>query len=192
MDPVQEHLDALPDLPRVHKVEAAMDEWSGKSKFHFVAPENIRKHMGDYKAFFSNEPWSYPVDVMWFAGSLGSLHAPRPNLKYMLSNVGRLDLLEDKPVEVYDWARLCNTFEVRHVDVVQLDCEGKDCAILRGLLRHYGDDWDLPRIIQFEANHLTPDAEVDATVKSLCDRGYEVRYRSELNIMVERHCKVIV
>ena len=52
MDPVQEHLDALPDLPRVHKVEAAMDEWSGQGKFYFVAPENIRKHMGDYETFF--------------------------------------------------------------------------------------------------------------------------------------------
>ena len=52
VDPIREHLDALPDLPHVQKVEAAMDEWSGQRQFYFVSPENIREHMGWYKAYF--------------------------------------------------------------------------------------------------------------------------------------------
>ena len=104
----------------------------------------------------------------------------------MLRGVDRLDLLENKAVPVYDWGRLCKKFNVRRADVVQLDCEGKDCAVLRSMLKHYDDDWNLPRVIAFEANHLTPSAEVDATVKSLCDRGYSVRYRTDQNAMVQR------
>ena len=123
---------------------------------------------------------------MWYAGSLGSLGHPHPNLEFMLREVDRLDLMENKAVPVYDWGRLCKSFNVRRADVVQLDCEGKDCAILRSMLRHYDDDWNLPRVIAFEANHLTPSAEVDATVKSLCDRGYSVKYRTDQNAMVQR------
>ena len=186
MDPVRENLDALPDLPHVEKVVGAMGEWSGQDQFHYVSPENIWKHKGEYRACFSNDPWSYHVDVMWYAGSLGSLGKPHPNLEFMLRAVGRLDLLEEKSVPVYDWGTLCTTFNVRTADVVQLDCEGCDCAILRSMLRHYDDDWNLPRVIAFEANHLTPSEEVDATVKSLCDRGYSVRFRGAMNIMVER------
>ena len=33
-------------------------------------------------------------DVMWYAGSLGSLGKPHPNLEFMLRAVGRRDLLE--------------------------------------------------------------------------------------------------
>ena len=186
MDPVRENLDALPDLPHVEKVVGAMGEWSGQDQFHYVSPENIWKHKGEYRACFSNDPWSYHVDVMWYAGSLGSLGKPHPNLEFMLRAVGRLDLLEEKSVPVYDWGTLCTTLNVRTADVVQLDCEGCDCAILRSMLRHYDDDWNLPRVIAFEANHLTPSEEVDATVKSLCDRGYSVRFRGAMNIMVER------
>ena len=186
VDPIREHLDALPDLPQVQKVEAAMDEWSGQNQFYFVSPQNIKKHMGKYKALFSNDPWAYRVDVMWYAGSLGSLGHPHPNLEFMLRGVDRLDLLENKAVPVYDWGRLCKSFNVRTADVVQLDCEGKDCAILRSMLRHYDDDWNLPRVIAFEANHLTPSAEKKATVKSLGDRGYSVRMWSDKNVMVER------
>ena len=122
---------------------------------------------------------------MWFAGSLGSLGHPHPNLEFMLRGVNRLDLLENKEVEVCDWERLCTEFNVRYVDVVQLDCEGKDCAILRSMLRHCVDDGNLPRIIAFEANHLTPPAEVDYTVKVLCDRGYRVRNRTDYDVLVE-------
>ena len=52
VDPIREHLDALPDLPQVQKVEAAMDEWSGQSEFYFVSQENIEKYMGVYTSFF--------------------------------------------------------------------------------------------------------------------------------------------
>jgi len=130
-------LDALPDLPQVQKVGAAMDEWSRQSQFYFVSPENIKKHRGEYKAYFSNDPCAYLVDVMCFAGSLRSLGRPGPNLEFMLRGVDQLDLLENKAVQVYDWGRLFKSFNVRIADLVQLDCEGKGCAILRSMLRHY-------------------------------------------------------
>ena len=76
---------------------------------------------------------------------------------------------------------------VRSVDVVQLDCEGKDCAIVRGLLRYCKKNAQvLPRIIQFEANHLTPEEEIETTLDDILAFGYHLRYRTLNNICVER------
>jgi len=187
VDPIFYHLQALPDLPHVEKVQAAMDEWSGENRFYAVSPESIMRHMGAYHTYFSTDSWAWEVDVMWYAGSLGSLGKPHPNLEFMLRNIGRSDLLESKLVDVYDWRGLCHKYNVRSVDVVQLDCEGRDCAILRGMLRHCEKNslW-LPRVIQFEANHLTPRAEVESTVQSLISSGFHVSHRTQNNIMVKR------
>ena len=104
VDPSRHHLEALPDLPLVQKVNVAMDEWLGQNDFYSVSPEDINQYMGKYHTFFGQEPWHWEVDVMWYAGSLGSLGKPHPNLEFMLSNIGRADLLKDEIVEVYDWA----------------------------------------------------------------------------------------
>jgi len=189
VDPISEHLQSLPNLPRVEKVEAAMDEWSGQDLFWYVSPKNIHAHKAVYWAYFSDDWWSWKVDVMHFAGSLGSLGKPHPNLDFMLRSVGRSDLLEKRHIEVLDWSSLCNRYHVRKVDVVQLDCEGKDCAIVRGMLKHCDKEpLALPRILQFEANHLTPEEEILDTLRSLAQRDFIVRYRTNSNILVERLC----
>ena len=187
IDPVREHLEVLPDLPRLHKVEAAMDEIYGEDRFFFVSKSDIEQHQGNYWHPFSDEAWSWPVDVFDFAGSLGSLGKPHPNLEYMLRNIGRLDLLQNRDVQVFDWGTLCDKYDVRSVDVIQLDCEGRDCAILRGMLRHCDSHPQaLPRVILFEANHLTPETEIEEIVQMLERRGLYVKYRTRNNILVER------
>ena len=123
----------------------------------------------------------------YYAGSLGSLGHAHPNLQYMLDGIGRADLLRATQVRVGDWGTLCETFGVGRVDVLQLDCEGRDCAILRGLMRYCrAHPWSFPRIIQFEANHLTPAFEVETTLANLARCGYRITYRSEFNVMVTR------
>ena len=188
VDPSLHHLEALPNLPHVQKVQGAMDECCGEQRFYFVSPENIKKHMGKYHAYFSKDPWSWKVDVMWYAGSLGSLGKPHPNLKFMLHNIGCSNLLENKVIDVYDWRWLCEKYNVGYVDIVQLDCEGKDCAILRGMLKHHRkSDWPLPRVIKFEANSLTGEEEIQRTLESLAAFGFKVRYRGFCNVLLERY-----
>ena len=88
---------------------------------------------------------------------------------------------------VVSWGRLCEKYNVSSVDVVQLDCEGMDAAIVRGLAKHcerHAAAW--PRVIQFEANHLTPNEEVIETVAMLKKNGYRVNYQSQSNILLER------
>ena len=124
---------------------------------------------------------------MWYAKSLATIGQPHPDLQAMLRHVNRLDLLVSRRVPVLSWGLLCEQYNVTSVDVVQLDCEGKDAAIVRGLAKHrkhHTAAW--PRVIQFEVNKLTPKLEVQAAVDLLHKNGYWVRYWSSCNILLER------
>ena len=46
VEAVREHLEALPQLPRVTKVVAAMDERGGEDVLFCVSGENARRHIG--------------------------------------------------------------------------------------------------------------------------------------------------
>ena len=189
-DPVRAHLRSLPNLPCVHKWQGALDEHRGTAPFYYVPPGAIRRYAGCYWYPFSAEPGDREVDVFYYAGSLGSLGHAHPNLAFMLEGIGRADLLRATQVRVGDWGTLCETFGVGRVDVLQLDCEGRDCAILRGMMRYCrARPWSFPRIIQFEANHLTPALEVESTLADLAHCGYRITYRSMFNVMVTRHHK---
>ena len=195
VEPVPEFLQALPVLPRVAKVEAAMGEVSGELILYFVSPETIERHMSQFRVHL---PWKNTetgeivdrneVDVMWYAKSLSCVGRPHPDLLWMLQQVGQEDLLEQQRVRVLSWGDLCFQHDVGSVDIVQVDCEGMDCAILRGMLKHCDENGPggLPRKIKFEANHLTDAFEVEATISALEERGYNVLSRTLTDIIVER------
>ena len=189
VEAVQEHLEALPSLPYVTKVAAAIDEFSGKDILYCVSGENAKLYLGEYSAPLPNnadEP--VEVDVMWYAMSMSSLGRPQPELERMLQSCGRLDLLERRSVSVLSWGSLCTQYKVASVDVLQLDCEGKDCAILRGMLSHCESQPAIfPRLIQFEANSLTDPEDLQTTLEALMTRGgYRVLERRERDILIER------
>ena len=188
VEAVGEHLEVLPSLPRVTKVHAAMDEYDSRQVLYCVSAKNVHEYMGKLIAHLPGaSPLDGKVDVMWYALSLSSICHPHPELEYMLRSVGRLDLLEQRDVDVLSWTELCRRHRVSTVDVVQIDCEGKDCAILRGLIAHcVQKPVAFPRIIQFEANHLTGPDEVRQTLDDLARHGYFIRRQTDQNIIVER------
>ena len=187
VEAVKELLDALPDLPRVTKVAAAMDEnGGGTTTLHFVPGKDIDANLCKHWAVYPGSD-GHEVDVFWYAKSLASIGQPHPHLKAMLRDVNRLDLLASRQVPVLSWGLLCEQYNVTSVDVVQLDCEGKDAAIVRGLAKYcekHPAAW--PRVIQFEANQLTPELEVRHAVGLLKQNGYMVRFWSSCNILLER------
>lgn len=182
VEAVGEHLAALPQLPRVAHVEAAMGEFCGEAILYHVSTENIAKHMGEFYATLHRE-----VDVMWYAKSMSSVGKPHPELEHLLRSIGRLDLLEQRVIKVLSWGGLCALHGVETLDLVQLDCEGMDCSVLRGLLRHCKEHpAAFPRRISFEANWLTEPQEVEETLAALLASGYRLESRSWENITVER------
>jgi len=190
VEPVGAHLAELPQLPRVIPVEAALGEFSGKAVLYYISPENIAKHLGQYYSSMDlhrSASARGSIDVMWYAKSMSSVGKPHPELETMLRNIDRMDLLEERLVQVYSWGDLCALYGVSSVDCVQLDCEGMDCAVIRGLLAHCrAHPRAHPREIWFEANDLTESAEVEETLQALAAHGYSVTSRDWQNITVER------
>lgn len=187
VEPVAELLERLPKLPRVQKVTAALDEYSSKETLHCVSLENIDRYMGQYKTEYPGSHRHNLVDVMWYAKSLATIGSPHPDLKLMLDAIGRPDLMEAREVPVFSWGDLCHWYGVGSVDVVQLDCEGRDCAIIRGIVSHCRwnpDAW--PRIIVFEANYLTPQDEIEETLDTLQRHGYKLQFYDARNASVIR------
>ena len=164
-----------------------MAEICGQSTLHYVSVEDVEHYMGVYHATLPGAADYGKVDVMWYAKSMSSIDRPSPDLVPMLRSVGRLDLLGRRKISVLNWAKLCEQYGVASVDVVQLDCEGKDCSILRGLLAHCKTHPSAyPRVVQFETNHLTEVSEVEKTLESLKSVGYTVRSWNDNNAVVER------
>eukprot|EP00928_Gymnodinium_smaydae_P017846 TRINITY_DN16810_c0_g1_i1.p1 TRINITY_DN16810_c0_g1~~TRINITY_DN16810_c0_g1_i1.p1 ORF type:complete len:452 (+),score=88.97 TRINITY_DN16810_c0_g1_i1:60-1415(+) len=187
VDAIFEYVMALPGLPRVALCNNAMAEASGEVVVHYVPPETIEKYLGVYEAPCDEDEPEHLVDVMWYAKSLSCVGRPHPELVAMLRHVGRLDLMEQRTVSALSWQDLCRLYGVASVDVVQLDCEGLDCAILRGLLAHCRDFPEcLPRVLQFESNHLSATEEIEAILAEFKARGYTIRSRNDFNIIVER------
>ena len=141
--------------------------------------------MGCYTAMLPGS--DSKVDVMWYAKSMSSVGKPQPELVHMLQAIDRTDLLESRSIRKLSWADFCAAYGVATVDVVQVDCEGKDCAILRGLLEHcVQHPKSYPRVVQFELNHLTPQCEAEALLHALHTCGYVVRSQTRENVVVER------
>lgn len=184
---VREYLSVLPPLPRLIKLEAAMDEHRGLGAAHFVPREMADSHLGQFRAPLGGALWGGPeVDVMWYAKSLSSLGRPHPELIGMLQDIGHEDMLQKREVRVLCWADLCEECGVGSVDVLQLDCEGKDCAIIRGLIAHCKTHPERqPRIIQFEVNYLTDEKEIEETIKALENVGYKLKWRGDQNCQLE-------
>ena len=172
IDPVQHLLKRLPDLEGVQKVIVAMGEWDSTATLYSVREDAGLRFPTSYAAYL--------------AEGCSSLHSVWPQLKQFISDEGLQleDVFTTTTVPVWSLATLADLYGIASVDVLKLDCEGMDCSILKGLLRHCADYPDaFPRIISFETNNLTPKKEVDATVRSFRSHGYQVLYRGHDTVL---------
>jgi FkbM family methyltransferase len=171
VEPVLPHLKALPSLRNVTKVEAAMGEFSGRGTIYGVTQEDIECHWDQVWAEHNGRE----VNVMYWAKSMSMIGKPHPELSKMLREAGKEELMHSKQVKMLAYEDLCKQYNVASVNVMQLDCEGADCAVLRGLLRHCEQfDNCFPMILQFEAHWLQEPEEVRETLHALLLHGYHV------------------
>ena len=172
VDPVQHLLKRLPVLRGVQQVVAALGECDSTATLY-----SVREDVG----------WRFPTSyAAYLAEGCSRLHTVWPKLQHFISDEGLQleDVFASTTVPVWSFATLVDRYGVASVDVLKLDCEGMDCAILKGLLRHCADYPDaFPRIISFETNSLTPRREVDAIVRTFRSHGYQVLYRGRDTVL---------
>lgn len=176
VDMKRRYLDQLPDLPSVDKVCVAVAEKRGHKRMYHVRVRDI-------------EIWEKVFSIRGSCRGYGAIHLARgcsalgkhSVLRRVLDKVGLRHLIRARSVRTTCISSLFTRHKVKSIGVLALDCEGHDCAILKGLLRACvkRPQW-YPRWILFETNGMNdevfgPGTE-RATVQQLLKLGYELHY----------------
>lgn len=176
IDMKRRYLEELPDLPRWVKVQAAVAEHDGVSSMHHLPVSLVRKWEGIFATCGNYNGFR----AMQLARACSSLGRHRILWK-VLGDVGLRRLLRRHKVRTQSLGTLFQHRGVSSVGILALDCEGQDCAILRGLLRDCeAQPQLLPKVIIFETNGMNDEVfglgTEERTVKEITARGYDLEY----------------
>ena len=173
VEPVTHLLRRLPKLPGVLKVDdVALGSKDGSGVFNYVREDAAKRF-----------PKSYAVYLARGTGNVGS---PHPQLSECLRQEGikYADVMTSKPVHVWSFATLAKRYRVASVDVLKLDCEGRDCDVLQGLIDYCRKGFMcFPRIISFETNSLCSEPIVNNVLQQLEGVGYRVLWRGRDTVL---------
>lgn len=174
VDMKQDYLDQLPDLPRVEKVQAAVSESGGMQRMYHVPLGDIEH----FEAVFAARGSWRGHRAMQLARGCSAL-GQHSMLRRLLAAIGLRHLARVRRVCSRNLASVLEGRRVGSIGMLALDCEGHDCAILRGLLKSCETQPHLyPSWIWFESNGMNdelfgPGTESD-TVWHLEGHGYRV------------------
>jgi hypothetical protein len=158
IEPVKHYLDRLPDRPGVRKIWSAISADNVKSMLQvYYVPESVIKEKG-------------LPDWLRGCNHVGDYHLQHRKL-------GIEHLVETSHVPCWPIGELFEREQVTELDLLKLDTEGQDCAILLHLAT-----WLLtqpatarPRKIIFESNELADPDQVTAVINQFIMLGYSLQ-----------------
>jgi len=174
IDMMQSYLDQLPNLPRVAKLQAAVSERGGFQGMYHVPLGDI-EHWE--KVFATVGNWR-AHGFMRLSRGCSALQKHNV-LQKVLSSIGMKHLARLRKVRTYTMQDILERFNVSSIGVLALDCEGHDCAILRGLMRICDrTPQRFPIWIWFESNGMSDElfgqGTEKKTIHALQQRGYQI------------------
>lgn len=171
VDAMKMYLDRLPEKKNVKKIHAAVSDVSGGSvRVFFVHPDDIEEH-------------GLPN---WVRGC-NSIDRPHATVTKLLSENHLVHLMRLEMARCIDFGDLLKENDVRRIKFLKLDCEGHDCVILRGVVKHCRSNpvsW--PEKILFEANELTPTEVTNDTISTLVAEGYVISLQTGTDVTLHR------
>lgn len=174
IEPLKCYLDRLPNDPRVTKVCAAISNFSGKVKTFYVEPSEISKHQLPH----------------WMRGC-NSIITPHPEVATNLKSLKLEHLQIELEVPCMTLLEVVEKFNVSSIGLLKLDCEGHDPVILRNFIETFADKplELLPKMIQFEFNHLSSVSEVQQIINELQEGKWSYKTASRVpngDILLQR------
>lgn len=163
VEPVKHYLDRLPDRPGLTKVNYAIGEKNKRATVHYLCMDFLEQH-----------PNLLPN---WLRGC-SSIGKPHPSVVGHLKGNGfSLRHIKKAVIPQYTVLRLFTEQQVTGVGCFKVDAEGMDCEIVRSLVQACQHTGWWPDMIQFEANSLAPQDEVEKTKELLQSLGYSTFHR---------------
>lgn len=200
VEPVPEHLWRLrafsKSLPNVALMQLAVGEHNSNSQIYVLTSE---AHQSLLKEVKESEREALESDLLYLRNmsSLGKAHASLVRFnQYLESKYGLTVTMEPiDNISVWTYDTLANHLDFCGCEVLLIDAEGYDTAILRSLMEHCAamaaqlkDAW--PEIIQFESmGHCDIREKDDAEAKiisSLQSCGYKLIFSSYYNTVLVR------
>jgi len=161
IEPLQEHLDALPDKPNVTKLAAAISDQDGEIDIYHVPLSNIYKH-------------NLPI---WVKGS-NSVSRPHEYARKKLGEEFYDSIVSINKVPTISWETLILKYSIRSVDYLKIDTEGHDHIILKSYFEECNNNSKLyANKIMFEYNESSNKVVLDEIISSLTN--YTVEYFEE-------------
>jgi hypothetical protein len=157
VEPVKGYLDALPNIPGVTKVHAAISNTNGYTDMYSVIPEAI-------------ERLALPE---WVRGC-SSIHKPHPRVVELIAkkSIKEEEVVTVDTVPVMTFSRLVEG--VGSCKLLKIDAEGHDVVILESYLEAVDAGFPLIDEVRFEANSLSNFDEIKKMLEVLGLRGYTV------------------
>lgn len=163
VDPLEESVGPLEELA-VNEVGAsvllAALGKDGIQQSLFCLPRGARQHIRDLMVEHNEETWRR-TDVdgsLAYLENMSSMGAPHPDFEYNAARVRRMarvgadfPLLEERKVPCHTFEGVLALHNARACEVLVVDAEGADCAILRNVIAACSTGrvpW--PRVIRFE------------------------------------------
>jgi len=172
IEPIKRYLEALPNKPRVKKLNMAVSNHTGEISLYSIVPELIE--------LYKLPPW------LRGCNSVNKFHPTA--LKIVQSHGLPLSIFAVDNVRVVDAETLIKENNIEGCHLLKVDTGGHDCIILNNYL-DYCDEKNInlyPNIIQFESNSLKSESEYNALL-TRCQRvGYKVVSRDANDTILER------
>ena len=167
IEPLQEHLDVLPNKPNVTKLAAAISDQDGEIDIYHVPLSNIYKH-------------NLPI---WVKGT-NSVSKPHEYARMKLGEEFYDSIVSIDSVPTMSWKTLISTYSIRSIDYIKIDTEGHDHIILKSYFEECKNNHKLyANKIMFEYNESSDKIALDSIINSLTN--YEVEYL-EQDVLLKR------
>eukprot|EP00933_Yihiella_yeosuensis_P003774 TRINITY_DN10704_c3_g1_i1.p1 TRINITY_DN10704_c3_g1~~TRINITY_DN10704_c3_g1_i1.p1 ORF type:complete len:392 (+),score=28.86 TRINITY_DN10704_c3_g1_i1:29-1204(+) len=176
VDMKRRYLDQLPDLPNVEKCRAAISEHGEYQRMFHVRVSDVER----WERIFASRGSKRGYRAIRLARGCSKLG--RHNVLWKaLGLVGLSHLVRVRRIRTMTTQELFERHKIGSIGVLALDCEGHDCAILKGLINAcQGRRKWYPEWIIFETNGMNDEnfgqGTERSTIQALIDCGYEVYY----------------
>lgn len=149
IEPLKLYLDRLPENDSVTKINVGISDKISKADFYYIKPEDIIKY---------NLP-------SWVKGC-NSINSPHKTV-YNLLGDKHDEIVSVENVEIWDWEKLINEYNIVYCDYLKIDTEGHDLVILKNYFKvfeKYG--LETARTIIMERNVLSNINDIDTFLES--------------------------
>ena len=169
VEPMIEHLNALPNKNNVTKVNVGIGDAEGELDIYYFSDENIKKYNLGH--------WFYGCNMI---GKPHPLHFLEIQMKGL-----PLSIIECRKVPIITLEMLFQSYNVTELDYLKIDTEGYDTKIMNMYINYIKlNPITKAKKIQFESGRWCDQIEVQRIIEECKNLGYTCTQTGEDTVLI--------